>query len=118
MRNDLLTRRATLVAAVLFTVTLLLLLPAMAVLSFESARVDAAGSEPDHDTTPTPFIVSRVAPVETELAEAAAATPAVPSRPLVGRGEATEHAAQSAAMVLAGSLLIAVGSIVRKAVAS
>lgn len=115
MRNDLHTSRATIVAAVMFTVTLLLLLPAITVLSVERTRADTAGAnEPLRDSSSS-FIVSRVAPPE--LAATEAATPVVAATRVID-GESTEQAAQSASMLLAGALLIGVGSFVRKAVAS
>ena len=114
MRNDLHTSRATIVAAVMFAVTLLLLLPAITVLSIERTRADAAGADERVRGTSSSFIVSRVAP--TELAAAEAETPAVAVRAI--DGQSTEQAAQSASMLLAGALLIGLGSFVRKAVAS
>lgn len=114
MRNDLHTSRATIVAAVMFTVTLLLLLPAITVLSVERTRADAGANERLRDPSSS-FIVSRVAP--SELAATEAATPVVAATRVID-GESTEQAAQSASMLLAGALLIGVGSFVRKAVAS
>jgi hypothetical protein len=111
MRNELHTRRATIMTISMIAVILLLLLPAWALLSFESARVDAASSERNNDTVGAPFLVARV------LSPEAAATPAV-ARPRVQTDPVTEHATQSAAMLLTGTLLIGVGSVVRKAVAS
>jgi hypothetical protein len=115
MRNDLHTSRASIVAAVMFAVTLLLLLPAMTVLSVERTRAGAGGDDERVRDASTSFIVSRVAPAE--LAATEAATPVRPSRRAI-EGQSTEQAAQSASMLLAGALLIGVGSIVRKAVAS
>jgi hypothetical protein len=115
MRNDLHTSRATIVAAVIFAVTLLLLLPAITVLSIERTNADAAGADERVRPASSSFIVSRVAPAE--LAATEAATPALPTARAIG-GQSTEQAAQSASMLLAGALLIGVGSFVRKAVAS
>ena len=112
MRNELHTRRATIMTMSMIAVTLLLLLPAMAVLSYENVRFDAASHERNNDTAAAPFLVARVVSPE-------AATPApAAARPAVHTDQLTEHATQSAAMLLTGTLLLVVGSVVRRAVAS